>query len=1120
MGMRSPTIRAAWVVGKYSAVEDNNFTQARVFYKKVLDDAVRDRLMDSIAISLVNANKTIQKRTLDNFNKVGPDCGKRLQDKMDVMLKAKAVAPEPKKSIVTPLNPPCKAFPPLYGKQMRDDNTLPPERLQRQAWLGEQLQERQKQRERERGKQLVALELENERLWSPFIRQATRTGELNIAWQNARGLFNWERVLPLRNLLALRITGHDQLELPEALPATFPALQTLSLVANGLERLPSSIGMFRHLTELDLTKNRLRELPDSLTELTGLTALNLSCNALERLPEDFGRLDKLEKLWLESNALTELPTSIGLCRSARCANFNGNLLTELPVTLGDLTALTTLSVNLNDLRELPEALTRLPNLRVLHASRNKIVKLPRNMGEMHALRELRLDWNIIRELPFSFRTLTDLRVLCMEQNPLRLPTGDVVARGVPETLRFMEKALADFQRSSRREIVEALQELLAFAAQLVETPEAKGGQQIVGDLPVQRNSNEGPEAKPNVSAVEADVRVIQSLFEPNCDRLAPAGIGDLKLYGVVWDCFYSELLPAIERQRPIAAESALIMPLLAASTPPFAQRFSPEEVEDALQNYDDEFSAASVAGGTGLTPNVSIEFRRCACLDPVALRERGQRVREVCMPRTAPYHCQRGGRLIRAQMLTTEEAQDQLASTYLRTKVARLTLKTRRRAVEYINSPSGVEHFERTARALARTMAQRHRRLRKLFAKHEKTLRRIETRRDKLQRKVEALRRTKAARLQTTQGKCVRLEKDRVVLQRECEAATAKDKDGALAAAKTKKLRRVDEKLAKLRAELEEAESELGGPEDAKISELELALEGLEMETQKLTTATDKAKELNEGLDEEEETEDEDEEAEEEASEGSDEDNNNSDDGNEDSEEEDSEEEEVADSEASKVSTGAASQPSGTPFFQIDMPDLQIVDYRKAAIQAVELVLEKRANGDGDGDGNTAAVVATKKTKVTKTVEVPEEELLELLQTQVRDAYVEMQCEKVTQQATREFLQMRAVLQRWRGLGTRAVFEAWHEVAHASCLDASAVRARIERKKLLAEQNRVLQEQFERMEARRWIQRSDMYTDEIYYEHESSGETRWEPPLYWLEEQEQKHKERQGSVPLLKLPPI
>ncbi|KUF94765.1 Suppressor of SWI4 1 [Phytophthora nicotianae] len=149
---------------------------------------------------------------------------------------------------------------------------------------------------------------------------------------------------------------------------------------------------------------------------------------------------------------------------------------------------------------------------------------------------------------------------------------------------------------------------------------------------------------------------------------------------------------------------------------------------------------------------------------------------------------------------------------------------------------------------------------------------------------------------------------------------------------------------------------------------------------------------------------------------------------------------------------------------------------------------------------------------------------MELFQTQIRDSYVEMQCMKVSKQATKEFLQMRAVLQRWRGLGTRAVFEAWHEVARASRLDTNAVKARAERKKLLEKQNKELEEQLARIEARLWVQRSDMYTDAIYYENEQTGETRWEPPQYWAEEQKQKQQQRKhsrvDSVPRLKLPPI
>lgn len=280
------------------------------------------------------------------------------------------------------------------------------------------------------------------------------------------------------------------------------------------------------------------------------------------------------------------------CRSARCANFSANKLTELPETIGELTALTTLTLNLNELQELPDAVVFLPNLRVLHASRNQLLKLPRAIGEMQALRELRLDWNCIQELPFSFRALTGLQVLCMEQNPLRLPTSDVVARGVPETLRFMEKALVEFQRSSRREVVEALQQVLAFAAQLIQDDEMREAQPD--------NSNNTHRN----ATVDDDLRVITSLFEPNCDRLAPQGTSsELKLYGIVWESFFSELLPAIERKQALAV-SAAQQPQTdesrskqQAPPTPFSQRFSPEEVEDALLNYDDEFGMACVAGG-------------------------------------------------------------------------------------------------------------------------------------------------------------------------------------------------------------------------------------------------------------------------------------------------------------------------------------------------------------------------------------------------------------------------------------------------------------------------------------------------------------------------------------------
>ncbi|KAK1942798.1 Plant intracellular Ras-group-related LRR protein 4 [Phytophthora citrophthora] len=981
------------------------------------------------------------------------------------------------------------------------------DREERKLWLGEQLEQRQKQRDRDREEQLKTFELENDKLWTPFALTAKTTGELNVAWKEARGFFTWERVFPFRNLLALRITGHNLLELPESLPVALPSLETLSLIADGLERLPESIGVLTRLIELDLTKNRLRELPDSITELTELTSLNLSCNLLEKLPQDFGKLVKLDKLWLERNALRQLPESIGQCRSVRSANLSNNKLMELPDSIGELTSLTSLTVNLNELQELPDTVVSLLQLKVVHASRNQLTKLPRTIGEMQGLRELRLDWNAIQELPFSFRALANLKILCIEQNPLRQPPSDVVARGVTETLKYMEKALAEFQRSSRREVVEALQKVLGFAAQLINDSES---------IP----ESTGLDAD---STIDTDLQVILSLFESNCGRLAPSGTNnELKLYGIVWELFYSELLPAIERQQELkllntnqTQDDSKCKP-----TPPFSQQFTPEEVEDALLNYDDEFGLASVAGA-GEIPNVPVEFRRCACIDPIALRERGQRIRRVCLPRTAPYRCQRPGRLLRAQMLTNEQVQDQLASIYLRTKVARLVQKTRRRAVEYINSMSGVAHFERLARVLAHEMAQRRRRLQKLYKKHEKAQKHIDSRRDKLHRKVEAFQRAKEKRLSATREKLSRLEKDREALELELENA---EKGGALAASKTKKLGKLDDKLTKLRTEVEEAESDFGGPENAKIYEIELAIEGLNMEEQKLhkTTEKDRVREMDADVGEEES------EAEEESEEEESESDDNEDDDSGSEEEESESESEVPETEASKVSSAAPTNVPTNSVFDINMPDMEIDDYRKAAVKAVDQELEKRALEIENDPKNTkiSTSAVAKKPTFNIPLAVPEEELHEMFQAQIRECYVEMQCSKISLKATKEFLQMRVVLQRWRGLGTRAVFEAWHEVAKASRLDAEAVKARMERKKLLEKQNKELEEQLIRIEARRWVQRTDMYTDAIYYENETTGETRWEPPQYWIEEQhikqtkDERRSGRKGDVPLLKLPPI
>jgi hypothetical protein len=73
---------------------------------------------------------------------------------------------------------------------------------------------------------------------------------------------------------------------------------------------PSISATFTHVVSLNLSRNFLRELPDSIGRLTSLTSLNVSRNSLRSLPSALGNLSKLTSLNALSNSLrpSTIPT--------------------------------------------------------------------------------------------------------------------------------------------------------------------------------------------------------------------------------------------------------------------------------------------------------------------------------------------------------------------------------------------------------------------------------------------------------------------------------------------------------------------------------------------------------------------------------------------------------------------------------------------------------------------------------------------------------------------------------------------------------------------------------------------------------------------------------------------
>ncbi|KAJ6840828.1 plant intracellular Ras-group-related LRR protein 5-like isoform X1 [Iris pallida] len=256
-------------------------------------------------------------------------------------------------------------------------------------------------------------------------------------------------------VLDLRGKLMDQIEW---LPLSLGKLQHISeldLSENRIMALPQTIGDLRFLTKLDVHSNQLESLPESFGELSSLMDLDLHANRLNSLPASFGNLARLINLDLSSNQLSLLPDTLGSLTSLRKLNVETNNLEELPYTIGSCSSLVELRLDFNQLKALPEAIGKLEQLEVLTAHYNRIKGLPTTMGSLAKLRELDVSFNELESIPESLcfatslvkldvgRNFADLRSLPRSIGNLEnLEVLDISSnqiRVLPESFRFLSK---------------------------------------------------------------------------------------------------------------------------------------------------------------------------------------------------------------------------------------------------------------------------------------------------------------------------------------------------------------------------------------------------------------------------------------------------------------------------------------------------------------------------------------------------------------------------------------------------------------------------------------------------------------------------------------------------------
>lgn len=156
------------------------------------------------------------------------------------------------------------------------------------------------------------------------------------------------------------------------------------------------INLCEVLRNLDLSKNKLSVVPDSISKFKHLKQLNLECNKLECLPDTLANVSKIELI-----------------------NVSNNLISSLPAAYCSLSNLKQIYLSGNKFAAFPKQLLGLKNLEVVDLSRNKISEIPVGMAELYAT-ELNLSQNEISIISEDMHMAPKLKILRLEENCLSI----------------------------------------------------------------------------------------------------------------------------------------------------------------------------------------------------------------------------------------------------------------------------------------------------------------------------------------------------------------------------------------------------------------------------------------------------------------------------------------------------------------------------------------------------------------------------------------------------------------------------------------------------------------------------------------------------------------------------
>lgn len=162
---------------------------------------------------------------------------------------------------------------------------------------------------------------------------------------------------------------------PEGLKLISNQITELNLSLNQLKVIPDFISECRKLQFLDVGKNLISDLPDTLSNLKWMREIVIANNKFQKIPECVYKMDGLEILQASDNQISDVNID-GLKNLKRLAvlTLSNNNISYVPPELGNLTQLRSLELTGNSFRQPRYAILEQGTYAILAYLRNRIPK--------------------------------------------------------------------------------------------------------------------------------------------------------------------------------------------------------------------------------------------------------------------------------------------------------------------------------------------------------------------------------------------------------------------------------------------------------------------------------------------------------------------------------------------------------------------------------------------------------------------------------------------------------------------------------------------------------------------------------------------------------------------------